>query len=389
MQFSFGSPMLQAQQSLGDISLNCMQDIPATFAAVVDRPVAGRAPPPPTTANAEEPKKKRGLNAFTYYRKTFPERYPAIDRVIRTQKDRSTITGACWQAEEPDVKEFCRIAAKTRDRTAAEAERLEVIRQNVSNKRKKERAASGTDQLRERNLLLFRLWDARATEEEIDSAVTAYDNDHPEPEPSRKRRRTKPVRDEPELDFQSAPVVLHPPTFANSVSHPSPSPATTMSSLPVSPAPPSSLALSPVSSQYSPACSISSLPSLDMFAPQLSFNADFASARWDGLATALFAEHPVLMQHMSFEDQPAPVHACVPDLASNFDVAMQLADAGYTSSVADAGAPVVLGGEDNLENLCVAYSYPEHYGRPPADTLITEEDNGPFFDLTYLGAFGA
>ncbi|KZV98248.1 hypothetical protein EXIGLDRAFT_728713 [Exidia glandulosa HHB12029] len=404
MQFTFGSPMLQAQSSFVD--LRSQSASPASVDSVPQdvapqpRPIAGRKS---KAANDDAPK-KRGLNAFTYYRKTFRERYPDIDDAIPTQKDRSTVTGAIWQAEDAEVKAFCQRVVQPHERTVEEAERLEFIRTTVSNKRKKERAAAGTDKLTGRNALIFRLWEERRSKAEIVHAMQEYDEAHPAPEPSRKRQRKNgnAERKKKAVTEEVVPVIMHQPApsyaaYESPLTFPSPltsaSPYAELYSLPASsPAPssPAGVALS------SPAHSVASLPSVDVFAPQLSFDAETTATHWSLLdllsrqpaVAAPVAQLPIVVE---VEQQPTTSD----DIASAFnydDVMMQLTDAFSETPFLDPSDPThlpfSLGGEDNLAAFNLTYNFPEHYGRPPPPSsdhnMLPTQEDGPLFDMAYF-----
>ncbi|EJD44377.1 hypothetical protein AURDEDRAFT_114326 [Auricularia subglabra TFB-10046 SS5] len=310
------------------------------------RPVAGRKPTKKTKRD-DDGQRKKPLNSFTYYRKIFPGLYPEIDALIPTQKERSTITGAIWQAEHPDIKEACRVAVQV-ERTPQKAERLEFVRQRMSTKRQQERAAAGTDRLQGRNLLIFQLWQERKTKEEIEQIVATWEDDTAAmAEPKRKRRRVaQPPAPTAPVQLMPSPPALEPLPFA------SPSPAFSLSTLPPTSSPAAS---TPAADFASPAPSLASLPAYDTFNPALPQEVQESSYVW-----------PIMDFLAQGPSVPMPQ---VEDALALYLPHHDISEAAARLNAADPSTlPYSLGGEENLADLVTTYNYPEHYGPSPFET---------------------
>ncbi|KAH7104777.1 hypothetical protein BKA62DRAFT_767821 [Auriculariales sp. MPI-PUGE-AT-0066] len=309
---------------------------------------------------------KKGLNPFTYYRKTFPARYPWIDALIPTQMERSRLTGAFWQHESSEVRQACEKAVYV-DRTRAQIERLENIRLQTQEKRRQERLKAGTDRLEGRNALIFDLWQSGATAAQFRAAVEAHDRANPLPEPARKRRRKAPVR---KLD---ADLLLAAERFSNASGSPQPS----VSSL-----------------THSPAA---------FFNPELPTGVYEQQDNWRNMVAQGGFEQP--MPEVITVDLPAPLALTFSQPSSNnlIPTAELSTDIStlYDGMLAEYNSsPYGLGSDANMEALLDAYSFvvPSQQQHTftqdfPTDmdhefsfvhALPTEED-GLSFDVAYFG----
>lgn len=369
---AFSSSPATSCRSISPVSFDASQ-ASYTSTATFQPPPVSSAPAPARKAKDEGKEGKKGLNPFTYYRKTFPARYPYIDAVIPTQMERSRLTGAFWQNESLEIRRQCEMAVYV-DRTPAQIERLENIRLQTQEKRRQERLKAGTDKLEGRNALIFSLWQSGTTPEQFRAMIEAHDREHPLPEPARKRRRKAPVR---KLD---ADLLLAAEKFSIASSSPQPS----VSSLTQSPA-----------VSFNPELPATVLELQDSWRPLANMISQGGSDQPEPEVITIEQEGPITLTY----SQPSP------GVIMPADAQMELpASALYNGFLADYGSSsYVLGSEANMDAILDAYTfcvpsqqqqhaYSQDTFTPDMDhdfkfihALPTEED-GLAFDIAYFGS---